>query len=123
MYDLFHEWGSDLVVGSGGDLALASGSNVVSQRVCRRLLTNPGNYLWNLDYGGGLGQFVGLPAKSADIEAVVMDQLLLETSVPTTPAPQVTTTLVDAANGYVVANITYADPTSQQSVTLNVSTG
>ena len=23
MYDIFHEWGSDLVVGSGGDLALA----------------------------------------------------------------------------------------------------
>jgi hypothetical protein len=123
MYDLFHEWGSDLVVGSGGDLALASGSNVVSQRVCRRLLTNLGDYLWNLDYGGGLGQFVGLPAKSADIEAVVVNQLLLETSVPTTPAPQVTTTVVDVANGYVVANITYADPTSGQSVTLNVSPG
>ena len=45
MYDIFHEWGSDLVVGSGGDLALASGSAVVSQRVCRRLLTNPGDYI------------------------------------------------------------------------------
>jgi hypothetical protein len=52
-----------------------------------------------------------------------MNQLLLETAVPTTPAPQVTTTVVDAATGFVVANITYADPTSQQSVTLNVSTG
>jgi hypothetical protein len=123
MYDIFHEWGSDLKVGSGGDLALASGSAVVSQRVCRRLLTNPRDYIWNLDYGGGLAQFVGLPAKTADIEAVIMSQLLLETAVPTTPAPQVTTTVVDAATGSVVANITYADPTSQQSVTLNVSTG
>lgn len=123
MYDIFHEWGGDLVVGSGGDLALASGSAVVSQRVCRRLLTNPGGYIWNLDYGGGLAQFVGLPAKTADIEAVIMNQLLLETAVPTTPAPQVTTTVVDAATGFVVANITYSDPASQQSVTLNVSTG
>jgi hypothetical protein len=51
MYDIFHEWGSDLVVGSGGDLALATGSAIVSQRVRRRLLTNPGDYLWNLDKG------------------------------------------------------------------------
>jgi hypothetical protein len=123
MYDIFHEWGSDLTVGSGGDLALAAGSDVVSQRVCRRLLTNPGDYLWNLDYGGGLAQFVGLPAKAADIEAVIVNQLLLETAVPTTPAPRVTTTMTDVANGYVTASITYADPTSQQSVTLNVSTG
>lgn len=123
MYDIFHEWGSDLMVGSGGDLALASGSAVVNQRVSRRLLTNPGDYIWNLDYGAGLAQFVGLPAKSADIEAVIANQLLLETAVPTTPAPQVTTTVVDTANGSVVANIIYADPLSQQSVTLNVSTG
>ena len=70
-----------------------------------------------------MAQFVGLPAKSADIEAVVTNQLLLETAVPTTPAPQVTTTVVNTTNGSVVANITYADPASQQSVTLNVSMG
>jgi phage baseplate assembly protein W len=123
MYDIFHEWGSDLVAGSGGDLLLATGSVTVSQRVSRRLLTNPGDYIWNLDYGGGLAQFVGSPTKSADIEAVITNQLLLETAVPTTPAPQVTTTVVNTTNGSVVANITYADPTSQQSVTLNVNAG
>jgi hypothetical protein len=123
MYDIFHEWGSDLVAGSGGDLSLATGAVVVGQRVSRRLLTNPGDYIWNLDYGGGLAQFVGLPAKSADIEAVITNQILLETAVPTTPAPQVTTTVVNTTNGSVVANITYADPTSQKSVTVNVSTG
>jgi phage baseplate assembly protein W len=123
MYDLFHEWGADLAVGSGGDIALASGSDMISQRVCRRLLTNPGDYLWNLDYGGGLARFIGQPARSTEIEAVITSQLLLETAVPTSPAPQVTTTVVDAANGYVVANISYVDPTSQNPVTLNVSTG
>jgi phage baseplate assembly protein W len=123
MYDLFHEWGNDLAVGSGGDLAVSTGSDTVSQRVCRRLLTNPGDYLWNLDYGGGLAQFVGTPANGADIEAVVRTQLALETAVPATPEPQVSVRVVDAANGYVVASITYADPSSMAPVQLNLSTG
>jgi phage baseplate assembly protein W len=123
MHDLFHEWGSDLSVGSGGDLALSTGSDTVNQRVCRRLLTNAGDYLWNLDYGGGLAQFVGKPANTADIEAVVRTQLALETAVPATPAPQISASVVDAANGYVVATITYTDPSSTAPVQLNVSTG
>jgi len=121
MYDIFHEWGCDLVVGTSGDLALAGGSDAISQRVFRRLLTNPGGYLWNLDYGGGLAQFVGIPAKSADIEAVIITQLALETAVPTTPAPQINASVVNAADGYVVANIIYADPSSAQPVNLNVT--
>lgn len=123
MNDIFHEWGSDLVIGSGGDLALSTGSDMVNQRVCRRLLTNAGDYLWNLDYGGGLGQFVGSPANPADIAAIVGTQLALESAVPTTPAPQISASVVDAANGYVVATITYADPSSMAPVQLNVSTG
>jgi hypothetical protein len=123
MFDIFHEWGSDLTAGSGGDLAQSTGSDTVNQRVCRRLLTNAGDYVWNLDYGGGLGQFVGKPANAADIEATVRTQLALETAVPTTPAPHISTAVVDAANGYVVATITYADPTSMAPVQINVSTG
>jgi hypothetical protein len=123
MYDIFHEWGNDLVVSSGGDLALSTGSDAVNQRVCRRLLTNAGDYLWNLDYGGGLGQFVGRPANPADIEAIVRTQLAMETVVPTTPPPQISASVVDAANGYVVATISYADPSSMAPVQLNVSTG
>jgi hypothetical protein len=123
MYDIFHEWGGDLTVGSGGDLAISSGSDAVNQRVCRRLLTNPGDYIWNIAYGGGLAQFVGLPANSTDIEAVIMSQLLLETAVPSSPAPQVTTTCIDPANGNVAVDIIYADPTTQRSVVLKVATG
>jgi hypothetical protein len=123
MNDLFHEWGSDLVVGSGGDLAISTGSRFISQRVCRRLLTNAGDYLWNLSYGGGLGQFVGSPASPAEVEAIVTTQLELETAIPTMPAPQVTVCIADAATGDVVATITYADPSSSAPVQLNVSTG
>lgn len=122
MYDLFHEWGGDLVVGSGGDLAVSTGSDTINQRVYRRLLTNAGDYIWNLEYGGGLAQFVGQPSDEADIGAIIQTQLALESAVPTTPAPQVSVGVVDPANGYIVASISYADPYSLVPVQLNVST-
>ena len=123
MYDIFHEWCSDLAVGSGGDLAVSNGSDAVRQRVCRRLLTNPGDYLWSLDYGGGLAQFIGTPTNTSNIEAIVRTQLELEVAVPTSPAPQVSVRVADAASGHVVASITYADSSSDAPVQLNVSTG
>jgi hypothetical protein len=123
MFDVFHEWGGDLAVGSAGDLALVTGSQTTSQRIRRRLLTNPGDYLWNLDYGGGLASFVGTPAPSSNIEAVVRTQLALEATVAAAPAPQISARLVDAANGYVVANITYADQMSSLPIQINVTSG
>ena len=123
MYDIFLEWGSDLAVSTSGDIALSTGAATISQRVCRRLLTNPGDYIWNLDYGGGLGQFVGSPAYPAAIEAVVRTQLLLEPAIPTVPAPIVNARLTDAANGYVTATITHADPANLAPVLFVVSAG
>jgi phage baseplate assembly protein W len=121
MNAIFHEWGADLAVDSRGDLALASGSDMISQRICRRLLTNPGDYLWNRDYGGGLAGFVGTPVKAADIEAVTRTQLLLEESVPTTPPPRISVSAGDAAGGNVTASITYSDPMSLLPITLDVT--
>jgi phage baseplate assembly protein W len=121
--DIFHEWGSDLVVGVGGDLAWASSADAISQRVIRRLLTNPGDYIWNLDYGGGLAQFVGAPANPAKVEAIVNTQLALESAVPQSPAPQIKVAMVNAADGYVVAKITYGDPSSGLPVGINITAG
>nr|WP_294511685.1 hypothetical protein [uncultured Rhodopila sp.] len=123
MIDIALEWAGDFSVGSTGDLALVSDSDTTNQRVCRRLLTNPGDYLWRLDYGGGLARFVGTPAEPADIESVVRTQLALESAVAASPAPQVSASVIDAANGYVVANITYSDVSSGGPVQLNVSSG
>jgi phage baseplate assembly protein W len=123
MNDIFLEWGGDLATGSGGDLAVAVNSDMQRQRVCRRLLTNAGDYLWNPDYGGGLGRFVGSPASAADIEAVVRSQLALEAAVPQSPAPVVATSIADRASGYVVTNIAYADPAGTGQVNFNVSAG
>jgi hypothetical protein len=121
MFDIYHEWGGDLAVGYGGDIALVTASQTTSQRIGRRLLTNPGDYIWNLDYGGGLALFVGSPVPTSKIEAVVRTQLALESTVAVTPAPQVSVLLVDAANAYVVANITYADQSSSLPVKINVT--
>jgi phage baseplate assembly protein W len=123
MIDIFLEWAGDLSVGSTGDLALASGPDATNQRVYRRLLTNPGDYIWQLDYGGGLAQFMGTPAEPADIESVVRTQLALESSVAAAPAPQVSASVADTANGYVVATISYSDVSSGSSVQLAVSAG
>jgi hypothetical protein len=123
MYDIFHEWGSDLLVGSGGDLALAGATDVISQRICRRLLTNGGDCLWNLEYGGGLAQFIGQPVRTAEIEAVIRDQLALEDSIPASPAPIVEIAANNLASGYIIANITYTDPSSQEAVTLHLNAG
>lgn len=120
MYDLQLDWGSDLSVGSNGDIALSNGSTQINQRVLRRLLTNPGDYIWNLNYGGGLALFVGSASSPIDVEAVIRTQMLLEPTVPSTPAPTVSVHALDKSTGYVVAQITYADPSSDQPIALNV---
>jgi len=121
MNDILLEWGGDLAVGSAGDLALVTGTDMTNQRVCRRLLTNAGDYIWQREYGGGLGQFVGNPTKPADIEAVIRSQLRLESAVSATPSPQVNVRIADPANGVVIANITYVDAPTGTTSQLNIS--
>lgn len=123
MFDIFHNWGDDLAVGNSGDLALSSGSDTINQRILRRLLTNPGDYIWNLDYGGGLGQFVGQPVDSREIEGVIRTQLLREAAISVSPPPGIVTTVTDAAGGNVAVAITYSAPASPRAVTLNFNIG
>ena len=123
MLDIFHNWGDDLAVGNSGDLALSSGSDTTNQRILRRLLTNPGDYIWNLDYGGGLGQFVGKPVRSKEIEGVIRTQLLEEAAIAASPAPRIVTTITDAARGTVAVSITYSAADLPGAVTLNFNAG
>jgi phage baseplate assembly protein W len=123
MFDIFHNCGEDLKVGNGGDLALSGGTDVINQRVLRRLLTNPGDYIWNLNYGGGLATFVGQPFNPREIEAVISTQLLEESAIPTSPVPRIVAMTTDVAQGGVAVNITYADPGASAPVTLNFTVG
>jgi hypothetical protein len=118
MADLAHQFGSDLTANAMGDIALADGTFLGQQRVLKRLLTNPGDYIWHIGYGAGLARFVGLPANGARITAVARTQMLLEAVVARTPAPAVS--VVTLPTGEVTLTINYVDAPSDQTVTLPV---
>jgi phage baseplate assembly protein W len=107
MIDLYHNIGSDLSVGPTGDLAIATPTMTGQQRVLRRLLTNPGDYIWQPDYGGGIGAMIGNPADAAGIRGVIFGQVSKEAAVAPDPAPTVTVSV--SPDGTVSANLSYAD--------------
>ncbi|MCX7382760.1 MAG: phage tail protein [Alphaproteobacteria bacterium] len=107
MTDAWHQYGGDLAIGPSGDIALARGSESGQQRVLRRLLTNPGDYLWSPTYGAGLGRFVGQPVAAPQIEAVIRGQMFKEAVVARQPEP-VIAVVADQA-GKVFAEVRYAD--------------
>jgi phage baseplate assembly protein W len=121
MPDVSHQYGSDLAVGPTGDIAVASGSALGQQRVLRRLLTNPGDYIWHTDYGAGLAGFVGQPARAAQIRAVIRSQIFREPVVSATPEP-----VVDVAfdgTGTLFVDIRYTDAATNETQILTFSVG
>jgi hypothetical protein len=92
--DLFHYWGNDLQLGPTGDLAPAFRSDRTSQRIIRRLLTNPGggDYPWEPGYGAGLPAKIGQNLDLGHLTALIVGQIALEPTVARNPAPQVTLT-------------------------------
>ncbi len=119
MPDLNHQFGSDIAAGPAGDLATVGGSLLGQQRVLRRLLTNPGDYIWQLGYGAGLAQFVGQPARAAQIQAVIRSQIFQESAVARTPEPVVDVSFDGAGSLFV--DIRYADATTGQTQVLSFS--
>jgi hypothetical protein len=105
MTDIYHQFGSDLQISPTGDLAPADGATLTQQRILRRLLTNQGDYIWQLKYGGGLASFIGDPVKQNAILGVVIGQLSQEATVANNPAP--TVTLATDQNGGVFLTIQY----------------
>lgn len=118
MPDLFQYFGSDLVVSASGDLLLADTPTTGTQRVYRRLLTNPqlsdaaGNpiaspdYTWHPTYGAGVPRKVGSPGNVPATKALIRGQMLLESAVAQQPAPKIALTQV---NNAVSASIQYTD--------------
>ena len=119
--DLNHSWGDDLVVSTTGDLDQVARTTRSRQRVLRRLLTNPGEYLFHPEYGAGLRKMVGENRDVAKIRTLIRGQMLLEPSVSRSPEP--TVTVASITNG-VSVRIDYVALPDQQPVALsfNVST-
>jgi hypothetical protein len=111
MSDIAHTIGSDLTVSATGDIALSSGTQLGQERILRRLLTNPKAYIWHLNYGAGLGRFVGQTANAIRIAAVAKAQMFLEAVVARTPSPAINVNVQQT--GVVTLNISYVDAPSQ----------
>lgn len=122
MHDIAHQWGSDLLTSSVGDLASVSGPLLGQQRVLRRLLTNPGDYIWQLDYGAGLARFIGQPVNPLQIRAIVRSQIFKEAVVARQPEPAIDVQLApNGGSGAVYVYIRYVDADSGQTQVLSFS--
>ena len=111
MTEAFHYWGSDLAVSASGDLLLADGLELSKQAVLRRLLTNMGDYIWELGYGAGLPQKVGALLDVPAITALIRSQMYLEESVSHDPEPVIA---VQAIPYGVATQINYTTTDGQQ---------
>jgi phage baseplate assembly protein W len=100
-------WGGDLSANATGDIALASSTGLGQQRVLRRLLTNPGAYIWHLDYGAGLARFIGQPTNQSAIKAIIRSQIFQEAAVARLPEP--TIDVQGATDGSLYVYIRYTD--------------
>jgi hypothetical protein len=124
MSDLWHQWGNDLVLGVTGDLSLASGSDLGQQRLLRRLLTNLQDYLWQLDYGAGLGRFIGQPGSALQIKAVIRGQMFKEPIVARTPEPVIDVQVSPVGSvGTIYVVIRYSEAPSGKVQVLSFSLG
>lgn len=120
MTDTAHQWGSDLTLGPSGDIATVTGALLGQQRVLRRLLTNPGDYIWQLDYGAGLAQFIGQRANPSQIRAVIRSQIFKEAAVARQPEPVIDVQVAPGgAAGTVYVYIRYVDNDSRQTQTVS----
>lgn len=118
LQDIDHNFGGDLGLSASGSLLSVSGNKRSAERVYRRLLTNPGDYIWQPTYGAGLPQKVGQLVDVAEIRALVRKQMGLEASVSQTPPPQVTAQAIP--NG-VSVSISYVALPDKQPVALSFS--
>lgn len=121
MADISHQFGGDLTLSPTGDLANSSNAALTRQRVLKRLLTNPGDYIWNLDYGAGLAGFIGQPASATRIAAVVRSQIFKEATIARTPEPVIDIQL--SPTGTVYVHIRYADAITGDTQLLSFSAG
>ncbi|GBR46408.1 hypothetical protein [Gluconobacter roseus] len=118
MIALSHVFGNDLVLDSGG-LGTVSGTELTRQSLLRRLLTVPGDYIWQLDYGVGLPLMVGQVIAPEAMESVIQAQVQADAGVDSSQA--VTVTVTDEESGVCRCNVSHVDAGSGQQQSLSFS--
>jgi len=115
----FHWYGLDIQFAANGDDASASGILEINQRIVRELMTAPGDYVWEPDYGAGLGRYVGQALsrpKFAELKALITSIVTKQPDVQRQPAPQVT--FQSDATGLLSTQIIYVYAPTRQPVTI-----
>lgn len=118
LYEVSNWFGNDLTASDTGDLDTVMKVTRSRQRVFRRLMTNPGNYLSHSDYGGGLPQQIGLNTESAKIKARIKNQMKLEASVNHSSDYAPTVSLTQNQN-MISASISYYTATAPDPAVLS----
>ena len=95
MADLTHQWGGDLAWSPAGDIATVDGLPRARQRILRRLLTGPADYIWELPYGAGVPRYIGDVTDPQQIAAAIRSQIMQESAVAQSPLPQISSTTFD----------------------------
>ncbi|EHH67017.1 tail protein [Gluconobacter morbifer] len=106
-----HFFGADLTL-DHGRLELVSDVEQVRQGLLRRLLTIPGQYIWQPDYGAGLAAMVGQVVDTRTMEAVIQAQVMVDAGVDASQGVTVTVTAQDG--GGCVCRVSYVDAASGQ---------
>lgn len=120
LVDINHYIGGDVAISSTGDLQGCEGLTRSQQRVLRRLLTNPGEYIFHLEYGAGIQKYIGTNAKVGEIETLIQSQIALEDCVAQIPAPIVIVTPINGGvTGGVYIQIQYKDASTGEQTSLN----
>lgn len=118
--DLYHYFGSDLSPSNSGDLQAVDTTVRGQQRILRRLLTNPGEYIFQPDYGAGLPQWVGRTARVQEIRALIRGQIMMEAAVAKLPEPVITVgAIANQSGGGFAVSIAYNDAETGQPATLS----
>lgn len=119
MADAWHFMGGDLAWSSNGDIQTVDSVQESQQRILRRLPTNPGDYIWHPEYGGGILKWIGRPIEETEMKTDIVTQMYLEDSVVQNPQPQVD--FVTTVGGAVTSGIRYVESDSNEPVGLTFS--
>ena len=120
MIDIYHWIGSDLQKSASGGIQETNGVELSRQRIARRLITNPGDYVFHPEYGAGIPRYIGKLASINEIKAVVLGQVLLESTVSKATQPIVNVSQV-SATGTVTINVTYTYAETGELATVTVT--